>query len=310
MDVSAALPDWASVAKRSGNVFATPEWLLAWWRHLGRGEPQIWIARDDEGPKVLLPLFLDRGVLRFIGHWHSDVLGPVAAPELRETAAALMRNLLESDEIAWKRFEGRDMPGDLPWTRLLGAKETGRMASPVLRLEGLDWDGYLTSRSRNFRAQVRAAERRLSAFGGRVRVCEDPSQLQRDLGDLFELHLARWGKARARELIDRGAAFYTEVAGTFLELGWLHLLLLELEGRPAAALLNFRFGGEEWFYQGGRDPAFDRESPGFMLHVHAIRTAIEDGLLAYRFLRGPEPYKYRFTSEDAGVVSVAINRKG
>jgi CelD/BcsL family acetyltransferase involved in cellulose biosynthesis len=304
------LPTWSSLAEQSGNLFATPEWLLGWWRHFGRGERELWVARDAEGAMVLLPLYVEDGVLRFIGHGHSDVLGPIAASEHRHAGAEVLRQLLERNSIAWTSFEGRDLPDDVPWARVTGASEVCRTASPVLRLDGLGWEGYLRSRSRNFRAQVRAMERRLARRGTRVRVCDDPARLERDLDDLFRLHVARWGPAMARELVERGAAFYREVARASLERGWLDLLVLELEGRPAAALLNFRFAGEEWFYQGGRDRAFDREAPGVMLHVYAIRAAIRDGLRSYRFLRGGEAYKYRFTGDDDGLVSITMSRDG
>jgi CelD/BcsL family acetyltransferase involved in cellulose biosynthesis len=308
-DVPAALSSWSSLAERSGNPFATPEWLLPWWRHFGGGEEQIWLAGDDQGPNVLLPLYLERGVLRFIGRGHSDVVGPVTAPEHLETAGALLRSLLDSGEIEWERFEGEDLPGDARWARLLGAEARGTTASPVLRLQGLDWGAYLASRGKHFRSRAVAAERRLSARGARVRV-SDAARLEDDLEALFGLHLARWGPVDASEVVDRGRSFYREIARAFLDRGWLRLSVLEVDGAAAAALLNFRFGGEEWSYVAGRDPRFDRESPGTVLHLHAIRTAIGDGLSAYRFLRGGERYKYRFTDDDAGVVTIAMDRNG
>jgi CelD/BcsL family acetyltransferase involved in cellulose biosynthesis len=303
-DIAAVLPRWSALAERSGNLFATPEWLTCWWRHFGRGDAQLWLASADGEPRVLLPLYVEAGVLRFIGHGHSDVLGPVTEPRFRQAGAAILRQLLEDDRVAWTSFEGHDLPDDVPWATLTGAKVKRRTASPILRLEGLDWDGYLASRSRNFRAQARARERRLAPRGLRVRICDDPAQLERDLDDLFELHLARWGPRDARAVVDRGRTFFREVAAVALERGWLRLCILELDGRPAAALLNFRFGGEEWFYQGGRDPRFAREGPGFVLHLHAIRSAIRDGVRSYRFLRGDELYKRRFASDDAGVVTI------
>src|SRR5207244_1982494 len=32
-DVEALRPAWSRLAHRSGNLFATPEWLLLWWQH-------------------------------------------------------------------------------------------------------------------------------------------------------------------------------------------------------------------------------------------------------------------------------------
>ena len=89
------------------------------------------------------------------------------------------------------------------------------------------------------------------------------------------------------------------------ERGWARLWLLEVDGAPRAAWYGFRFGGADSYYQAGRDPAWERQSVGFVLLVHTIRSAVEDGLAEYRFLRGAEPFKYRFANADPGLVTVA-----
>ena len=82
--------------------------------------------------------------------------------------------------------------------------------------------------------------------------------------------------------------------------------MLELDGRPAAALYNLRFAGSESYYQAGRDPRYARWSVGFLLQCRAIADAIEDGVSEYRFLRGAEPYKYRLADGDSGVVTAGV----
>ncbi len=72
-------------------------------------------------------------------------------------------------------------------------------------------------------------------------------------------------------------------------------------------MLNFRFGGSEWYYQGGRDPELGRHSLGFVLQVHAVREALNEGMQSYRFLRGEELYKRRFTNADTGVVTIRVD---
>ena len=83
---------------------------------------------------------------------------------------------------------------------------------------------------------------------------------------------------------------------------------MDVDGAPAAAWLGYRFGNREWYYQSGRDPAFNRWSVGFVLVAHTIREAISDRVRQYRLLRGNEPYKYRFATSDPGVFTVALER--
>jgi hypothetical protein len=42
-----------------------------------------------------------------------------------------------------------------------------------------------------------------------------------------------------------------------------------------------------------------------VLLAHTIRAAFDDGVREYRFGRGQDPYKYRFTGQDPGLETVA-----
>ena len=308
-DPGALRPAWTELAERGGNLFGTWEWLTLWWRHFGCGRLELWRLGPARAPAALLPLHLHEGTLSFLGAPHGDELGPVTARADRHDAAQALGWLLHGDALAWRSFVADDLPADVPWEQATHARVTRRTPSPVLPLGGDGWTGFLESRSRNFRAQVRARERRL-ARDHRVsfRVTDDPQRLDTDLDTLFALHRARWGPRHSRGFAGAPQGFYREFAAVALERGWLRLRLLELDGVPAAALLNFRFGGSEWFYQGGRDPAHDRYATGFVLQLHAIRSAFDDGLSAYRLLRGGEAYKRRLAGHDPGLVSVRLDR--
>ena len=82
----------------------------------------------------------------------------------------------------------------------------------------------------------------------------------------------------------------------------------ELDGVAVACWYGFRFGGVESHFQSGRDPRFERESPGTVLLVQTIRAALDDGVGEYRFLRGGEAYKGRFATDDPGLETVGIAR--
>jgi hypothetical protein len=75
-----------------------------------------------------------------------------------------------------------------------------------------------------------------------------------------------------------------------------------------AAWYGFRFGDVEYFYQSGRDPAWDRLRVGAGLLEHSIREAFADGMREYRLLRGDEPYKLRYATETRRVVTTALAR--
>jgi CelD/BcsL family acetyltransferase involved in cellulose biosynthesis len=301
-------PDWTLLAEATGNVFSTFEWAETWWRHFARGKRLAIVtgrSPEDEVAAVL-PLYVARrrplGLLRFLGHGPADELGPVCAPSRRADVAGLLPLALR--ELRCHLLLAEQLPARAAWPPLLDHTRVRHEASPVLGGRAGGWGEFLSSRSANFREQMRRRERGLGdAHAVSLRLTDDPARLAEDLTTLFRLHRA------IRPQSDFGPeAFHRDFAAVALERGWLRLWTLELDGRAAAAWYGFRFQGIESYYQAGRDPSFDRLSVGFVLLVHTLREALNDGVTEYRFGRGQESYKYRFADRDPGVDTVLLAR--
>lgn len=299
---------WSDLARRSGNVFATPELAETWWRHFGGGRRlAVAAARRDGEVAALVPLYVWRErplrIVRLVGHRVADELGPLAAPEDRPLAAELVREALA--RLRADALVAEQLPRDAGWRGLLGARELSREGNPVLRFDGRGWDDVVRAWSGNLRSKVKRTERKLERdHDSSYRLSDEPSRLDDDLATLFRLHRMRWsGHASAFAARE---AFHRDFAPLALERGWLRLWLLELDGAPAAAWYGFRFGDAVSYYQLGRDPSHDALSVGFALLVHTMRAALEEGATEYRFLRGDEPYKYRFATADEGLETLGL----
>ncbi|HKP92034.1 MAG TPA: GNAT family N-acetyltransferase, partial [Thermoleophilaceae bacterium] len=313
-DLEAAREDWTRLGEASGNLFSTWEWATVWWRHLGGGRPlHLVSARDDSGAvAAILPFYLARArplrMLRFVGDGPADRLEPLCAPGDRPLAAAALRRALDERLAGWHVAKVDRLPGEEGWPELLEAPVFRTEPSPVLVAEGRDWDAFVQSRSKNFRDQVRRRERKLGkAHELTYRLTTDPDELERDYATLVRLHRERWGE-ESSSFAGVREALHLDFARAALGRGWLRLWTLELDGRPAAAWLGFRFGGAEWYYQAGRDPALEREAVGFVLMAHTIREALNDGVSEYRLLLGGEAYKDRFATADHGLETVVWAR--
>jgi len=307
------LAEWGSLATASRNVFATSEWARLWWEHFGQSARlQLVAARLPGGQLVgIVPLMVARlgpaRVARFIGHREGDLLGPIHAVTGDAWGPALLQRALTEAVADWDLFLGERLPGSATWSAP-GTAELRREANPVLPLSRWPtWDAYVVALSRKLRYELRHDEQSL-AERHRVefRLTRDPARLSSDLDVVFTLHRARWGEGRSS--FAPREAFYRRFAALALERGWLRLWVLEVDGRPVAARYDFEFAGVYNAYNAGRDPAWNKAGVGLVLRAHTMREAWANGVAEYRFLRGGEPYKKRFLTEDAGLVTMARAR--
>lgn len=307
-DLPAARADWSTLAERSRNVFATPEWADAWRERLAPGaEARLLVCRGADGAaRAIWPLHRQArgplGVLRLLGHGPADELGPACAPEDRPLAAAGLRRALREGALGGQALLADRFASDAPWPDLLDARILNRESSPVLPTAGRAWEDYLAGQSRNFREQAGRRRRKLEReHAVEIALTEDPARLDADFDTLVGLHGARWSDGESEAFAGAQDAFHRDFAARALERGWLRLWVMRVDGQAVAAWHGFRFGGVDAFYQSGRDPEWDRASVGFVLMAHTVRLAFEDGMDEYRFLRGDESYKSRWAAEDRPV---------
>ena len=314
VDLDDIRDEWPELAERSGNIFATWEWVSTWWRHFGEGRMLAVAACRSGGGKLvgILPLYRWSSrplrVIRFIGNGASDELGPICHPSDRGAVTRALRRLLNTSALQWDLFIAEQLRATEEWRAFVGGTVIRREGNPVLRWPAGGWDQFLASRSSHLRKRVRYQERSLQRkHEVSYRLADDPETLQEAMGILFALHRLRWG-ASGVAFEGLREAFHREFAGLALERGWLRLWILELDGQPASAWYGFRFAGADFYYQSGWDPRWEDLSVGSILVSHSIRDALDHGIPEYRFLRGGETYKYRLANEDCPLLTFGLSR--
>jgi CelD/BcsL family acetyltransferase involved in cellulose biosynthesis len=313
-DLESLRGDWTRLAAASGNIFATWEWNELWWRHYSGGRKlRVAVSREDDGEiDAIVPLFVWSSrplrILRLIGHGHGDHLGPICREEDSETAERSLKLALGAEP--YDVFVGDWVAGDLNWADLLGGRVVRGTGYPILRCPEGAWDELLAAQSQRFRKSLRQRRNRLERDHEVSYRYADAETLERDLDAAFRLHRARFGE-HACNFCGEHEAFQREFAALALERDWLRLLLLEVDGEPVGCKYGFFFQNAYFAYQSGRDPAWERESVGFLLEVESIRRVLEQGA-DYRFLGGEEVHKYRYPTEDPRLETIAApaSRRG
>lgn len=267
--------------------FQSPAWLLPWAESF---QPGTCFALVDarSPPAFLFPLFsLDAGRhLLPLGAGTSDWLGPVGTipPDLPWPAEAALI----------------DLPG-LPATSPL----LNRPPSPGWRVEGgagepcpaLDLPTRL---AKSLRQSLRTAAHRMDRLGTWKIVAIQERHIPAALDRLFALHAARWqAKGEPGVLADPAVrAFHHRAAPRLDAAGLLRFYGLACAGDWVALLYGLSAKGRFHHYIGGYDPALAAASPGSLLLAHALDRATEEGCILFDFLRGREPYKYRWGARD------------
>jgi CelD/BcsL family acetyltransferase involved in cellulose biosynthesis len=158
--------DWRGLAESQGNCFITPEWFFAWRRHLGRGTvPHVITLRSAaselEGCLPLVSSSVRPRVVSFAGRELGDLFGPCAMPgreaDVARQIAPLLFGMARDRTVVLDRVDrSARWISELVLQRPRGCTSARFRPSVAWRLplDGMCWDDYLGSRSKNFRDQA------------------------------------------------------------------------------------------------------------------------------------------------------------
>lgn len=317
-------PAWRRLAEARGNAFVSPEWFRAWRkRQAEETVPWVVVVRDGDAIRGLLPLLSYARarvrLLRFAGGGFGDFFHPASAREDEEAVALAAGQTLAERRQEWTALILDNVDLAAPWVetlrncsaRPLAATEVHREALPFIDLSGISsWDGYVDTRSRKLRAQLRRGLRVLERdHAVRLRSASHAEELGLDLSVFFDLHHRRRGTVGGSTLSRPGARdALLDFAAAALNAGWLRLWFLDVDEQPIAAWYGWRIGQRYAHYQSGLDPAWSRSSAGLVLQGLTIQDAIEDGAGEYDMLAGGEWYKKRLATGRREARTLVITR--
>ena len=310
-----AAADWADLWRRcpGATPFQSPEWLLPWARRYAPGRTGAAALRSGARLVGLAPVFAWRGAMLLAGTGPSDRGDWLLAEEARCLADRLLAALPSVPCGDFDRIDLRQLPpgsalcsaaAPAGWADERGADETCLMA-PLAGEHGL---GAATKKCR---ANWRYAMRRIAREGGSVDQVPGP-QTGAAMNELARLHGLRW-RARgepgvlADPLLDE---FLRAAAPGLARSGLLRLYRLRFGQQTVAVLLVLAGREAHHYYIGGFDPGRAALGPSAALVGFAMARAAQAGAAAFDFLRGREPYKYRWGAEERPTCRRVLARAG
>jgi CelD/BcsL family acetyltransferase involved in cellulose biosynthesis len=314
--------EWRKLAERCGNVFLTPEWFRCWFDHYGaKSAPFVPILRGTAGKvRGLFPLALARSghprVCRIPGADLGDHFHPLSDPGEESEVGAAVGEALASAPEPWSILALHHVDLQRGWLPALAAgtglrlraRERNPDTMPRIDLSVHEnWDAYLAALSSKLRYQIRKSTRRLAdRHSVQVRRTETAEEVRSDMSTFFDLHARRYPTSALGD--EQARAFHLSFAAAALERGWLRLWSLAIDDVPAATFYGWRVGPRYLVYNQGFDPHWAKSSPGLVLLSAVLQSAFEEGASEFDFLRGDEPYKYRFADDERTISDVTLAR--
>jgi CelD/BcsL family acetyltransferase involved in cellulose biosynthesis len=322
--------EWSALLHRGAvdTLFLTPQWQALWWKHFGAGlDLRLLLARDGAGTLLgIAPLYAmvrdGQTLLQFVGGVDiSDYLDFIVVQGREEEVYRAFMHYLRDQAPPWDILDLHCLPGHSPTRAGILCRACAECcsedvqaqqeeAAPYIPLPG-DWEAYLETLDKKQRHEVRRKMRRAEAEA-KVRWyrVQDGATLAEEVAHFLALHRASHPDKDVF-MTPQMEGFFRDMASVTWEAGWLNLYNLWLNGRPAATMWCFDYGGDLLVYNSGYDPTCRPElSSGSVLLSYCIQDAIARGKKRFDFLRGGEVYKYRFGAVDGAVYRLVMRYPG
>ena len=320
--------NWNSVATEGPML--SWDWMAAWLEHFSHeATPAVIVATDDNGKWVGIAPFCIEGTssfirkLRFISsgkacgdYMKLIVNGDNAGRFAEQVADFLVANigqgkLLGTIDVIELEGHATDCPETMYFCELLVAMGFSMNAQDIESCWavslGETFEELSSSVSKSLRRKIKAANKRLADES--THIIEATVETFDTVWDTFvDLH------QRRRISLGQAGCFADSNFSSFLKQttrckiasDTASLIQINREQQPLAAMLLFHDNSQTMMYQSGLDPDRKQLEPGYQMIVVALKHSVERSQIKFDFLRGDEPYKTRWNTEQIRLAKVRL----
>lgn len=305
LDVKAATP------------FQSPIWMISWWKYFHPGELRSVAVHDGGDLVAVFPLYIEgkpsgKRELKPVGCCNSDYLDPLIRPDREHEACEALAEWLSANSDRFDKCVFDRLTENSPLLRALPPDTKVSDSDPCLRRQlPPTKEGWRSSISPNLNQNIRHLWHRAARQSTLRMERGTANNLSEQLPILFGLHNRRWSAKRQpnAEFDQTVESFIWETAFGFAAQQMLRSSVLWWNEQPVAVVYGFTHLGKFYFYLTGFEPRSARFSFGSLAINAAIEAAIDDGCHTVDFLRGREPYKYRFGATERRMMTLSCPAK-
>lgn len=313
---------WKKVLQQSNHtIFQTWEWLSTWWRYFGKGKRLLVLLAEDDGEiRGIAPLMYSveskfgvrQGIIEFIGTGHSEYNDFILSDK-HQQCIQMFFDHLNNLPLKWTLAKLVDIPSENKYLSQISNRTA--IGRTILNLAlPATYEGLSQNVKGRDRKDFRRNLRRLEENGFKVELVDySTSNLAtKGMKTLFELHQKRWqSKGGFRGMFAESAfcKFSLDIAKCFSKENWLGLYSLEISGKPAAAIVGFKYFSKYYLYISGLDPVYTKFSAGNILYWLAIPKLIQERFVDFDFGVGVDNYKRQWSPREKSNLEVTYLRK-
>lgn len=315
-------PSWRALwlSLSDSTPFQSPDWLLPWCTHYCRDSLFCFAFRVNGTLVGLAPLFIYGGQrscrrLLLLGTGNTDYLDVVFHPSFRKECWRLLVAEIKQQSELWDKCNLQRLRPESPLLQGMAPDQefcsavSAEEPCPVIDLRNLDL-AHIDKAAPIFRKAHHYTAKLAHRYPFSI---EQPTLASIDgcVTAWQSLHRDRWhDKGMPGALAhEKDLAFHMEVARRMFAAGMLKLYSLHIAGEIAAVLYAFQHGACRYSYLGGFDPKYARMSIGTVLLGHSIEQTRREGCQRFDFLKGREPFKYRWGATDQPVFARTISKR-
>lgn len=297
----AALADLAEVGPLS-----TPDFALAWWRHLGRGELRLVTVRNGAGDLVGIGPFHERRigpvtVLRWLGHGLGTVGSLITAPTKADVAGAIWSTVAREGlvlELIEYRHGGAGL-AELRHGESWIVHAELRDECPTIQVGELDSvaDFLAVPERRGLRKQLAKLDRRLEASDSKLRteVATTAEEFAAVLPAIDAItDAAERFRPRLHLLDGPYRPFLLDALSAAVRRGRLAVIVAFLDDHPIGFDVYVTSGSVVNAWLGRFDPVAAEWSPGHLLLRAGVEWVLDSGVATIDLQLGGDEYKLRW----------------
>ncbi len=293
------------------------EWTMAVWRRLaGAGQRDVIVHERDGSVVGILPLTWSEKIIHRIpcrvvsplNDLYSGRSGFLLGDS--EAELDLVFDFMRAELRPWDALLVMLIEGSSSETQFLHSAEVHRYPTERLQHERCafiampgGWDDYKAALSPRFRKSLRKSHRQLAAVGEASYVeARGPGDVERLLRSMTRVERASWKQDAGTAITanPRQQAFYDDFLHVAAQRGWLHSVVLELDGVAIAYLCGLVYEGIFYDLKSSYDAAYAAHSPGHLMKDYLFERLAAAGVRFVDFMAGCEPHKMKWTDRTYG----------